>query len=807
MKNALLALSFVLLSLAQTVTAQVVTECKGVVNPSNRLWEEYSQDTRNPSVLPDKIPLNVSYPGLIKKEINPNYNELESAVKELAAGKGGVISFKNLGSGKTISFARAIEITRRPVDPCVTILIEGADKVTFDGGRQSSMFIIRRSVKVIFQNIVFQNGMLKRNIIEDRKQFRVGGGAVEVTAGAALRTYNCQFLNNRVDEWNDRPGGGYDGVGENQNGAGIRFNYHTTGEVYKTTFRNCQAVTGGAIGATSVNKITIMDCVFDKNIATSYNTKSSTNRRVVEGAGALRVDRTAKPLEIYRTVFKENASNLKSSVLVAFIRPLRDRGQETGPYPSPSQFALIIDGCTFDSNKFNNFKGAVDAKRDFFSGPILFHGGRIDGNFRGAKMKITNTTFNNNEVGESNVRSFLDFEISNSIFANTKILRLPKDNGQFGTGKGAIALRGEVPNRGIIDNCTFYNNEPNPQDPQNHEIASDIFFWRTVPAQKFRITNSIFYRKNTNAKVNQVSFPLPGSNNVQFVPGANMAAFSNVSQSGVQKVDPNIAPNTIVDMCLGSNTLPKGIGGLPDCGSDPDPTPVPNPPTPTTPSTQLVADGTYVLESTTSTQRLYSKANHQAFMEDSSTSDSQKWEFKHLGDDVYTIKNVGTKRYLEVPFARCANAIQIGTWTGSGSDHQRWKIEANGEGVFSLKPAHCTDQALDRNFGRIDTNVHTYSFWPNNSNQKWKIIPLNTALRTNESSEVQLFAFPNPANDVVTLSGIELGDRIEVYSVSGKRMLEVNATQAQETLDLSRLPRGLYIVSILGKESIKVVLE
>ncbi len=567
MKKNLFTITVIVLFYSTLSFGQIVTQCKGTVNPSNKLWEDYNQDISNPSKLPDIIPIDVNYSGLVKKEINPNYDELKNAVLDLAANKGGVISFKNVGSGKTIFFDEAIEITNDLQKPCITILIEGNNQITFDGGNKSSMFVLRKSVKVIIQNTTFQRGRLKRNIIQDPSKFRVGGGAIEATFGAALRVYGCTFINNNVDEWDDTPGGGYDGVGENQNGAAIRLNFHTTGEIFKSTFENNKAVTGGAVGATSINKLTIMDSFFDKNVSTAYNTKNSTKRRIAEGAGALRVDRTAKPLEIYRTRFSENAANKKASVMEVFIRPLRDKnGKETGPYPNLSQFALIIDGCTFEKNKYYNFKGANDPERgDFFAGCMVFHGGRKDNNFKGAKMKITNSSFIENEVAESNIRALMDFELSNSIFANTNFIRLKDNNNNYrNTGKAALMLRGEV-DKGLITNCTFYNNETHPDDP-DFAIASDLFFWKGTE-NNFTLNNSIFYRKNKKTTIKQVSQPIKGSGNNQFIPGVDMATFSSVSTSSVNLTDPNITPNNIVDMCLGQNSLPKNIGGLDDCGA------------------------------------------------------------------------------------------------------------------------------------------------------------------------------------------------------------------------------------------------
>ncbi|WP_010521130.1 T9SS type A sorting domain-containing protein [Aquimarina agarivorans] len=806
-----------------TLNAQIVTECKGVVNPSNRLWQDYTQNLNAPKNLPNPIPKNISYPGLVKKIINPNFDELKKAMEELAADKGGVISFKNVGNKKNISFKEAIDISNAPSKPCVSILIEGDNKITFDGNNTSSMFVIRKSVKFIVQNATFQNGRLKRAIIQDRKNFRTGGGAIESNSGAAVRVYNCKFFNNAVDEWDDTPGGRYDGVGENQNGAAIRLNFHSTGEVYKCTFRGNQAVTGGAIGATSINKLTIMDSSFEKNISTAYNTKSSTRRRIAEGAGALRVDRTAKPLEIYRTNFEENAANIKASVMEVFIRPLRARGgSETGPFPGGSQYSLIIDGCIFKNNKYYNFKNARDPERgDFFSGCILFH----SGNFKGPKMKIINSQFVGNEVAESTIRTFLEFELSNSIFANTNFIRLKDKNGKFRTtGKGALMLRGE-PRKGLIQNCTFYSNEPNPNDP-TRSIASDIFFFKGTE-DKYTLNNSIFYRKNKQNAIQQVSRPIKGRNNVQFIPGANMSSFGSVSKSRVNTNNPNIIPNSIIDMCLGTNSLPANSGGLKDCGSETTTPPVPTVPVVITP----VETPTPTVPTTPTPANPINNSN------------------APIGKTIWLKANNGSAGYVTADLSAArtplrANRNRVARW-------EQFRVEDAGNGKVHLRALANNKyvQARINEEGQLITNSNnklgweTFT-WENRGNGKVafkafnnKYVRARLAIDTKElgavandvkgwetfswavvggakSSDIttinsKVFATPNPtytANKVI-LNGVKQTDTVSIYSINGQQFTNLNQLQGTTNeVDISKLPNGIYFIKV-GEKTIKLIVN
>ncbi|CAM4082526.1 MULTISPECIES: right-handed parallel beta-helix repeat-containing protein [Flavobacterium] len=229
------------------------------------------------------------------------------------------------------------------------------------------------------------------------------------------------------------------------------------------------------------------------------------------------------------------------------------------------------------------------------------------------------------------------------------------------------------------------------------------------------------------------------------------------------------------------------------------------------PPSQLIANGSYTIESITSNQRLLSRAleNHQTKMVNPGNYSDQEWVFNHLGNNIYTIKNRGTNRYLEVPFAKCENATQVATYTDALGDHQKWEVVANGVGIYGLKPAHCLTQGLDRNNGTLNTNVHTYFYGENNGNQKWKIIPVVVAKMTitdlTNSSEIKMY--PNPAKDFFVLEGVSVGDIITISDVQGKQIMNITADQANQTIIVSSIKSGMYFVTVSGKIQKKLIIE
>ncbi|MFW2377292.1 MAG: T9SS type A sorting domain-containing protein, partial [Cellulophaga baltica] len=75
------------------------------------------------------------------------------------------------------------------------------------------------------------------------------------------------------------------------------------------------------------------------------------------------------------------------------------------------------------------------------------------------------------------------------------------------------------------------------------------------------------------------------------------------------------------------------------------------------------------------------------------------------------------------------------------------------------------------------------------------------------SIEPSVLLFPNPAQNYITLTGIAHGDMIIVYDFSGNRVLQEVAQHTEETIDISSLKKGKYIISIAGKNNQQFIKE
>ena len=110
-----------------------------------------------------------------------------------------------------------------------------------------------------------------------------------------------------------------------------------------------------------------------------------------------------------------------------------------------------------------------------------------------------------------------------------------------------------------------------------------------------------------------------------------------------------------------------------------------------------------------------------------------KWEFTHIGNNVHTIKNAQTGRYLNVSGNICDNGTNVVTWTTNNTNNSKWYIKYV-DGNHYLLPAHCPSQSLSRmNSG---SNIITWSHDKSYNNQKFDIIPYQEDSVTNCSYQV-----------------------------------------------------------------------
>jgi Secretion system C-terminal sorting domain/Glycosyl hydrolases family 16 len=116
--------------------------------------------------------------------------------------------------------------------------------------------------------------------------------------------------------------------------------------------------------------------------------------------------------------------------------------------------------------------------------------------------------------------------------------------------------------------------------------------------------------------------------------------------------------------------------------------------------------------------------------------------------------------------------------------------------IFDWGIGFPTEASLDdptKNAQYVDW-VHTY-----------KLVDNTLGIESNDYNDSRISIFPNPTMDIITINGLTTGDKISVANILGKTVLNSTAKEAQEVINTSALNSGIYIISIAGKESLKLV--
>ncbi len=66
----------------------------------------------------------------------------------------------------------------------------------------------------------------------------------------------------------------------------------------------------------------------------------------------------------------------------------------------------------------------------------------------------------------------------------------------------------------------------------------------------------------------------------------------------------------------------------------------------------------------------------------------------------------------------------------------------------------------------------------------------------------QISIYPNPASDRLHIQGVESGNRIQIYSVSGSLIQEVKAQNRMEIISLEHVPSGIFVIVISNDDQL-----
>ena len=192
---------------------------------------------------------------------------------------------------------------------------------------------------------------------------------------------------------------------------------------------------------------------------------------------------------------------------------------------------------------------------------------------------------------------------------------------------------------------------------------------------------------------------------------------------------------------------------------------------------------------------------------------NQQWLEIDRGQGYYTYQKNDTNFCLDSD-AGGANKQNVYLNTCDENDqNQHWqKVEVD-DGAFKLIKRSAPGFALDGgNRGADAQNVNLYNSANTSQNLHWFIAPVSTsstALRAVVSTNEAFSILPNPVINEMSVTGVA-GSEIEVFDLNGLSVLKRFDAEDAETLDMSELRAGIYVVEIrMGDEVIskKIIKE
>lgn len=65
--------------------------------------------------------------------------------------------------------------------------------------------------------------------------------------------------------------------------------------------------------------------------------------------------------------------------------------------------------------------------------------------------------------------------------------------------------------------------------------------------------------------------------------------------------------------------------------------------------------------------------------------------------------------------------------------------------------------------------------------------------------------YPNPAESIVNVKGLTLGNHVEILTSLGSRLTMFKAESEEQTLDVSQLPSGIYFIRINSTQVVQFI--
>lgn len=124
-------------------------------------------------------------------------------------------------------------------------------------------------------------------------------------------------------------------------------------------------------------------------------------------------------------------------------------------------------------------------------------------------------------------------------------------------------------------------------------------------------------------------------------------------------------------------------------------------------------------------------------------------------------------------------------------------------GIFSAAANNVVDYKNELNIAFDVLKTHYKFQRPDHDPTKSQVVEsqeMNTPTPVEEEKARHISVFPNPCIYSMKVSGVAPGDELMVYNNAGQLVLTQIAENDEETIDVSRLPEGIYHLAIVNSK-------
>lgn len=190
-----------------------------------------------------------------------------------------------------------------------------------------------------------------------------------------------------------------------------------------------------------------------------------------------------------------------------------------------------------------------------------------------------------------------------------------------------------------------------------------------------------------------------------------------------------------------------------------------------------------------------------------------------ISDANYTMRKTLDGKYILAGYSYSSDGDVIGQHPGGEADF--WIVKMDTAGTLEWQKcvggngndqAFYITQTADSSYTAIGlSNSSNADVSFNYGLDDWwvvKLIPPQIVTSNNsviaKTTSLEVSVFPNPSNGEFYFKNLEIGDRLEVYDVSGKCVLNALSTSSTQKINLGEKEKGIYFYRITGSNEVSV---